>query len=145
MLSDLLIICFQYVYSINGVTWLCQQLEELKCYPIHNPWDGSTPPPGKYSPLIGQAYSLLIGPGLSTVTPPHIHPGPDREYPEYPSGQGRSLDNTREAEGELVWEYQNLGGGGTTQKPAFKRTTFCSRSIKFIAKDEAVLRCGLVF
>ena len=39
-------ICFQYVYSINGITWLCQQLDELKCYPIHNPWDGSTPPPG---------------------------------------------------------------------------------------------------
>ena len=89
---------------------------------------------------IGQKcqYPALIGPGLSTATPPHIHPEQDREYPEYPSGQGRSLDNTRGPEGELVWEYQNLGG--TTQKPAFKRTTFCSRSIKFIAKDEAVLR-----
>lgn len=105
--------------------------------------------PGTAPPLrqvmlasIGQKcqYSALIGPGLSTATPPHVHPDQDREYPEYPSGQGRSLDNTRGPEGELVWEYQNLGGGGTTQKPAFKRTTFCSRSIKFIAKDEAVLR-----
>ena len=118
-----LILFFQYVYSINGITWLCRQFDELRCYPIHNPWDGSTPPPG-----------------LSPVTPPV--PGRDKEYPEYPSGQGRSLDNSRGSQGELEWEYQNLGGSGTTQKPAFKRTTFCSRSIKFIAKDEAILRCG---
>ena len=110
------------MYNINGITWLCRQFAQLQCYPIMNPWDGSTPPPG-----------------LSTATPPHVHPGGggDPGYPEYPSSEGEA----RALQGEdVTWEYQGLNNRQTTQKPAFKKTTFCSRSVKFIAKDEAVLR-----
>jgi len=111
----------QYVYNINGITWLCRQYDQLQCYPIHNPWDSASTPP----------------PGLSTAVPPHIHQEDvDPGYPEYPSSQGRSLSRVQE---ENNWEYQDIGNVRTTEKPAFKRTTFCSRSIKFIAKDEAVL------
>ena len=117
----------QYVYNINGVTWLCHQQDQLKCYPIHNPWDGATQPPG-----------------LSTAAPPHLHqqeePVEPARYPEARSrGQPRILTTARTVADRRVantWEYQNLQ---TTAKPPFKRTTFCSRAIKFIAKDEVVL------
>ena len=117
----------QYVYNINGVTWLCHQQDQLKCYPIHNPWDGATQPPG-----------------LSTATPPHLHqqeePVEPARYPEARSrGQPRILTTARTVADRRVantWEYQNLQ---TTAKPPFKRTTFCSRAIKFSAQDEVVL------
>ena len=114
------------MYNINGITWLCRQFAQLQCYPILNPWDsGSTPPPG-----------------LSTAVPPHVHPDQghqarDDGYPEYPSGQGRALGQVQDQE---QWDLLIKQNGRTTEKPAFKKTTFCSRSIKFIAKDEAVLR-----
>ena len=112
----------QYVYNINGITWLCRQFSQLQCYPITNPWD--SPPPG-----------------LATATPPHPeHPAPAPAPQE--ESQARSLgpDSRR-----LTWEYQNQLGGDqppspSTQTPPFKRTTFCSRAIRFIARDEAVLR-----
>ena len=112
----------QYVYNINGITWLCRQFSQLQCYPITNPWD--TPPPG-----------------LATATPPHPeHPAPA----PLEESQARSLgpDSRR-----LTWEYQNQLGGDqppSTQTPPFKRTTFCSRAIRFIARDEAVLRSELI-
>jgi len=133
----------QYVYNINGITWLCRQFKQLQCYPIFSPWDGKGDPPG-----------------LSTATPAYQNqPGLNRKdqgYPEYPGGRNfqeyppqttpgpkivanRRVDNT--------WEYQNIGRStkapvtyGPQQRPPHKRTTFCSRSIRFTAKDEVVLR-----
>ena len=114
------------MYNINGITWLCRQFSQLQCYPITNPWD--SPPPG-----------------LATATPPHPeHPAPaPAPAPQEEESQARSLgpDSRR-----LTWEYQNQLGGDqdlaspSTQTPPFKRTTFCSRAIRFIARDEAVLR-----
>jgi len=117
----------KYVYNINGVTWLCHQLDQLKCFPILNPWDGSSQPPG-----------------LSTALPPHIQEEEEEEeeevpsYPEYSVSTARAeLDITADRRVANNWEYLNTLQ--TTAKPPFKRTTFCSRAIKFIAKDEVVL------
>ena len=114
------------MYNINGQTWLCHQLDQLKCFPLVNPWDGTTKPPG-----------------LSTTSPPPVHQEEEEEapaYPEYPGrAQPRILNTGITADRRVAntWEYQN--NAQTTAKPPFKRTTFCSRAIQFIAKDEVVL------
>ena len=61
-------------------------------------------------------------PGL---VPPHL----DHDHntgDSYPDTQSRTLSS------DNSWEYQNT-------RPSFKRTTFCSRIIRFTAKDETVL------
>ena len=105
--------CCQSVYNINGITWWCRQQDQLKCIPILNPWDGSRHPPG------------LEAPSPSTAS----RPQPRILRPSSNTG-GRRLE-------ENSWEYENIGQ--TTARPPFKRTTFCSRAIKFIAKDEVLL------
>ena len=104
----------QSVYYINGITWLCRQEDQLKCHPILNPWDGTPQPPGLAQQQEVEEVEVPI-----------------RAQPRIlrPSTGGRRLENT--------WEYQNTAQ--TTVKPPFKRTTFCSRAIKFIAKDEVLL------
>ena len=61
-----------------------------------------------------------------------------RGYPEYPTSTTRTgLGITADRRVANNWEY--LNNVETTVKPPFKRTTFCSRAIKFSAQDEVVL------
>ena len=123
----------QSVYYINGITWLCRQQEQLKCHPIQNPWDTNRQPPG-----------LNIQQEEEEEEQEEQEEEEVPTYPEYPSrAQSRILNPGPGTGGrrlENSWEYQNIGQTRqTTARPAFKRTTFCSRAIKFIAKDEVLL------
>jgi len=134
----------QYVYNINGITWLCRQFKQLQCYPIFSPWDGKGDPPGLSTARPG----FQNQPGLNGEDPGYPdYPGGGRSFQEYPPKTtpkpkivaNRRVDNN--------WEYQNIGRSteppvtyGPQRRPPHKRTTFCSRSIRFQAKDEVVLR-----
>jgi len=133
----------QYVYNINGITWLCRQFKQLQCYPIFSPWDGKGDPPGLSTARPG----FQNQPGLNNEDPGYPdYPG-GRSFQEYPPKTtpaprivaNRRVDNS--------WEYQNIARStkspvtyGPQPRPPHKRTTFCSRSIRFKAKDEVVLR-----
>jgi len=132
----------QYVYNINGITWLCRQFKQLQCYPIFSPWDGKGDPPGLSTASPGFQYQ----PGLNRQDP---------GYPDYPREKGFQESPSKVTSAPIVpsrrvdnnWENQHIGQSTLTSasigpqlRPPHKRTTFCSRSIRFKAKDEVVLK-----
>jgi len=132
----------QYVYNINGITWLCRQFKQLQCYPIFSPWDGKGDPPGLSTSTPG----FQNQPGLNKDDPGYPdYPG-GRKFQEYPpqTTPGPKIVANRRVDNN--WEYQNIARSteppqiGPKPRPPHKRTTFCSRSIRFKAKDEVVLR-----
>eukprot|EP00092_Neocalanus_flemingeri_P039546 GFUD01043060.1.p1 GENE.GFUD01043060.1~~GFUD01043060.1.p1 ORF type:complete len:1063 (-),score=221.30 GFUD01043060.1:462-3650(-) len=133
----------QYVYNINGITWLCRQFKQLQCYPIFSPWDGKGDPPGLSTAQPG----FQNQPGLNAEDPGYPdYPG-GRSFQEYPPKTTPSPTIVANRRVDNNWEYQNIGRStqppvtfGPQPRPPHKRTTFCSRSIRFKAKDEVVLR-----
>jgi len=118
-----------YVYNINGITWLCRQFKQLQCYPtISAPAEPSPSP--KYPDYPGQD----IPPPQTTPafkTTPRTNRRIVTEITVVTERERTKLDPSTTPRTKLY---------GPLVRPPHKRTSFCSREIRFEAKDEVVLR-----